>query len=53
MPDRALNGYDYVLIGRHSTSERNFDALKDDLVLALRKVHKAEARGDREAGQRR
>ena len=53
MPGRAQDGHDYVLIGRHSTLERDFGALKDDLVLALRKVHKAEARDDRETGQRR
>jgi ribonuclease P protein component len=51
MPGRAQDGYDYVLIGRYSTLERDFGGLKDDLVLALRKVHKAEARNDRSSVQ--
>ena len=47
MPDRAQDGYDYVLIGRQGTPERDFGRLKDDLAMALRKVHKAGARKDR------
>ena len=27
MPDNALSGVDYVLIGRHNTAELNFDYL--------------------------
>lgn len=42
LPDLGRAGYDYVLIGRHeSTAERNFEALKGDLVYALKKVHGA------------
>ena len=44
MPNRARDGYDYVLIGRKATLDRDFAGLKDDLALALRKVHKAGAR---------
>ncbi|MGI9415762.1 MAG: ribonuclease P protein component, partial [Hyphomicrobiales bacterium] len=47
MPGRAQDGYDYVLIGRQGTPERDFGRLKDDLAMALRKVHKAGARKDR------
>ncbi|MEO1139494.1 MAG: ribonuclease P protein component [Pseudomonadota bacterium] len=35
-------GWDYVLIGRaQATAERDFAALKDDLVYALKKLHAA------------
>ncbi|MDO5648107.1 ribonuclease P protein component [Paracoccus sp. (in: a-proteobacteria)] len=40
MNGRARNGWDYVLIGRAElTATRPFDALRADLVQALRKVH--------------
>jgi ribonuclease P protein component len=38
MAARALPGMDYVLIGRHGTADRDYAALKDDIVLCLRKV---------------
>lgn len=38
LPRHAKEGWDYVLIGRQSTSERDFGDLKKDLIFALRKV---------------
>lgn len=35
MPDHAVGGYDYVLIGRAGTPDRPYDALRRDLVAAL------------------
>lgn len=41
LPNRALPGWDYVVIGRPGvTITRSFDALKRDLAYALRKLHK-------------
>jgi len=34
----ALPGWDYVVIGRHQTIERPFDALVDDMRTALRRI---------------
>ncbi len=40
LPARARPGYDYVLIGKPgATAERPFEALRDDLAFALRKLH--------------
>ncbi|SFT99939.1 ribonuclease P protein component [Sedimentitalea nanhaiensis] len=40
LPDHALDGWDYVLIGRaEATASRPFEALLGDLRYALRKVH--------------
>ena len=40
VPTRGRNGWDYVLIGRADvTATRPFNALKDDLRFALRKIH--------------
>ncbi|WP_322866510.1 ribonuclease P protein component [Aquicoccus sp. G2-2] len=40
LPEAGKPGFDYVLIGRAgATGERPFDALKADLVSALRKLH--------------
>nr|WP_259400518.1 ribonuclease P protein component [Roseovarius sp. SCSIO 43702] len=40
LPLHGKPGWDYVLIGRaEATAARPFDALKDDLVTALRKLH--------------
>ncbi|RMF07935.1 MAG: ribonuclease P protein component [Alphaproteobacteria bacterium] len=38
LPARARPGYDYVLIARHTTPDRPFDALIDDLKTALAKL---------------
>lgn len=38
MPSHALNGRDYVIIGRATTITYPFDALVDDLKLALQKL---------------
>ena len=43
LPDRAQAGYDYVLIGRRATVERPFPALQNDLLTALKRVHKPSA----------
>lgn len=41
LADSALPGWDYVLIGRPGvTITRPFDDLKNDLIYALRKIHK-------------
>lgn len=40
LPEAGKRGYDYVLIGRAgATAERPFEALKADLVAALKKLH--------------
>ena len=40
LPEKGAPGWDYVLIGRaNATAARPFDALKGDLVYALRKLH--------------
>jgi ribonuclease P protein component len=40
LPEAGKRGYDYVLIGRAgATGERPFEALKADLVAALKKLH--------------
>ncbi|SDW80225.1 ribonuclease P protein component [Ruegeria halocynthiae] len=40
LPNQGRDGWDYVLIGRAEvTAARPFEALKDDLRYALRKVH--------------
>lgn len=42
LPDHGRAGWDYVLIGRHlATAERPFDDLTDDLIYALKKLHKS------------
>lgn len=38
MPLHANAGWDYVLIGRHSTMDRDFGDLQSDLMTALAKV---------------
>ncbi len=40
LPEMAQAGYDYVLIGRRATIERSFPALQNDLLTALKRVHK-------------
>ncbi|MGI9480894.1 MAG: ribonuclease P protein component [Hyphomicrobiales bacterium] len=44
LPEHASPGYDYVVIGRKGSLERDFDALKSDLALAIDKVHKGARR---------
>ena len=39
MPIHAKAGWDYVLIGRHNTIDRDFADLQSDLKSALAKVH--------------
>lgn len=36
----ALNGFDYVVIGRKTTIDRDFNDLEQDLEKALRGVHR-------------
>jgi ribonuclease P protein component len=38
LPRHAIPGYDYVLIGRDTTPVRDFKALEQDLLTALRKL---------------
>ena len=38
---QALPGHDYVLIGRAITAERPFDALRQDLIAAITRLHGA------------
>ncbi len=49
MPTTALDGHDYVVIGRAATLKRPFTALCEDLETALRRlgVHRRENRGER------
>jgi len=39
MPQIAMAGHDYVLIGRASAEKRGFEALKKDIISALAKLH--------------
>ncbi|WP_025897832.1 ribonuclease P protein component [Sneathiella glossodoripedis] len=38
LPSHAKTGWDYVLIGRKATFDRDFNALREDLLKALNKV---------------
>ncbi len=38
LPEHAEPGHDYVLIGRRSTVTRSYDALRQDLLHALRRL---------------
>ena len=38
LPELGKKGCDYVLIGRTATYDRPFDALKNDLIYALKKI---------------
>jgi ribonuclease P protein component len=40
LPKLGHPGYDYVLVGRGETLTRAYDALKQDLIYALGKVHR-------------
>ena len=45
LPYSALEGWDYVLIGKtNSTENMSFDILKDDLTTALRKIHQKDGK---------
>lgn len=46
LPGLALDGHDYVLIGRQGTITRDFDALKGDLASALQRFHRGNGRRD-------
>lgn len=49
LSELALPGYDYVLIGRKGTIDRDFASLLGDLAYAARKVHMSgDAREDAE-----
>jgi ribonuclease P protein component len=39
LPGYAKPGWDYVLIGRKATFDRDFNALRSDLLQALKKVN--------------
>lgn len=40
LPENGRPGFDYVLIGKPgATAERPFEALQDDLLFALRRLH--------------
>ena len=39
LAERAHPGFDYVLIGRKATIDRNFEQLRQDLAKAVHKVH--------------
>lgn len=39
LPQAAAGAHDYVLIGRRTTSGRDFEALKKDLITGLRKLN--------------
>jgi len=40
LPKEGRSGMDYVLIGRLETGRRNFNDLRNDLLYALRKLHR-------------
>ena len=39
LPAIAKSGYDYVLIGRAAGANRSFEALQNDIISALAKLH--------------
>ena len=41
LADVARTGFDYVLIGREGSATRGFDALKNDIISAVSKLHAA------------
>jgi ribonuclease P protein component len=41
LPGVARCGFDYVLIGREASETRAFDALKNDIISAVSKLHAA------------
>ena len=45
MPREAVAGYDYVVIARYSTAEREYDKLYKDMKFALREIRQ-EIHGD-------
>jgi ribonuclease P protein component len=51
LPQAAVAGFDYVLIGRLATATRGFEALQKDIISALKRIHadgKAAAPGHHE-----
>ncbi|MEE9300304.1 MAG: ribonuclease P protein component [Alphaproteobacteria bacterium] len=50
MPQRAKQGYDYVLIGRRGTLTRPFNDLVTDLETALKRVEAYTTQGEGESG---
>lgn len=51
LPGIARPGFDYVLIGREASATRGFDALQNDIISAVSKLHAAPAAGDTRTGQ--
>ena len=47
VPGNAMAGWDYVLIGRHTTINRDFKDLQTDLRTALRKVASTQNKNNR------
>lgn len=39
-PKHALSGVCYVLIGRHNTATRDFAKLKEEMIIALKRINK-------------
>lgn len=39
-PTHALSGVCYVLIGRHNTATRDFAKLKEEMIIALKRINK-------------
>jgi ribonuclease P protein component len=48
---RAQPGYDYVVIGRHSTPTRPFEKLVSDIDLALQHLNNGETQSPRRSGK--
>ena len=44
----AKTGYDYVLIGRHQLRDYAYDKLTQDMIFALRHIHKSKAASKKE-----
>ena len=51
LPGVAQTGFDYVLIGREASATRGFEALQNDIISAVSKLHAAKPAGDTRTGQ--
>ena len=51
LPGIARNGFDYVLIGREASATRAFQALQNDIISAVSKLHAAKPASDTRTGQ--
>ncbi|MBL8790828.1 MAG: ribonuclease P protein component [Rhizobiales bacterium] len=51
LPAVARTGFDYVLIGREASATRGFEALQNDIISAVSKLHAAKPASATRTGQ--